>query len=1020
MEPFVAQLSEICRAWPTRAKWVFVPTHAVGRTLGDRLVLAGVEWANLRFVTPLDVAIEMGAPFLVERGVDPSEEGLGPALVMRLLFGLSGEHAYFRPLADQPRMAAALWSTLKELRLAGVRSTDLPAGGFESAAKHRELVALVEAYERYLAEHARGDRATVIEEALGHPDWCPMQPDDCWTELPDVVWPPLERRLMDAMPGERLMPRTFALPGLGPPRRLATAAADRVRPAPDNWLGLLTLPPGHSDRTVGSRISLFHAGGSEAEIDEVFRRILAAGVSLDECEVVSASPDLAPLVWEKALRYDWPVTIAQGIPAALTRPGRALVAFGEWIEDDFAAGRLRRLLESGDVRLGDDVEVSAGRAARLLVQAEAAWGRDTYRLALGRLAASARRAAAGDDLEPAARAALGARADQADTLAAWIDALIASVPAPADDRRVDLQAVASAARVFIDRHAMRASALDHVAADALVDAIKELSALGPFQCALDHALRFLTERAEAVTVGADRPRPGHLHVSPLARAGLSGRWHVFVVGLEEGRVFPSAFDDPVLLDAERARASDALIRASDRPVEAVYTSLVRLAALTADAGVRVTLSYSCRDLREYRQTYASWVLLQAYRVLAGRPDATFRELHAHLGAPVSAVPAALTDAPDEGRAWLRLAARAGERARLPLFERYPSLEAGEHARRRRLSADFTEFDGHVPAAGPLLDPAAPGVVVSPTELEEAARCPFRHFLRRALGVDAIESGERDRDVWLTPLLRGSLLHDLYARLLRRCRDAGRRATVAVDGEWMRASGTSALAELAVEMPPPSAEIAERETALFLDDLALFIEAEEALEPGRTPIGLEVSFGRPDQTDGEPLAQAEPIVLDVGGLTLRVAGRIDRIDRTAPSTFEVVDYKTGGYWKEDWQGTFAGGTRLQHALYGLAAAELLRRSVDRNARVAAAEYYFSSAKGNQERKRIVTPADEVVGSVLADLRAVIASGVFVHAPEEASCRWCRHGLACGRRAHERAGAKLADAALAPFIRLTGHD
>jgi hypothetical protein len=78
MGPFVEQLKQLCAAHPTLAKWVFVPTHAIGRTIGDRLVLEGTDWANLRFVTPFDVALRMGAPFFVERGIDPSEEGLGP------------------------------------------------------------------------------------------------------------------------------------------------------------------------------------------------------------------------------------------------------------------------------------------------------------------------------------------------------------------------------------------------------------------------------------------------------------------------------------------------------------------------------------------------------------------------------------------------------------------------------------------------------------------------------------------------------------------------------------------------------------------------------------------------------------------------------------------------------------------------------------------------------------------------------------------------------------------------------
>ncbi len=113
MDPFVDQLKDLCAAHLTRSKWVFVPSHAIGRTLGERITLEGANWLNLRFVTPLDIALRMGAPFLVERGIEPSEEGLGPALMMRLLLDLPVNDGYFRPLADHPTMAEALWTTVR-------------------------------------------------------------------------------------------------------------------------------------------------------------------------------------------------------------------------------------------------------------------------------------------------------------------------------------------------------------------------------------------------------------------------------------------------------------------------------------------------------------------------------------------------------------------------------------------------------------------------------------------------------------------------------------------------------------------------------------------------------------------------------------------------------------------------------------------------------------------------------------------------------------------------------------------
>ncbi|MEO8071556.1 MAG: hypothetical protein ABI652_09145, partial [Acidobacteriota bacterium] len=569
---FIDQLQRLCRAHPTRAKWVFVSSHAAGRTIGDRLVLEGLDWANLRFVTPLDVALRMGAPFLVERGVNPSEEGLGPALVMRLLLQLPAGTSYFRPLADQPQMAMALWSTLRELRMAGVRAVDLSADAFASADKHAELQALLASYEEFLAKESRGDRATVFEEALARVQWCPIHPQDCWTEYSGVVWTPLERRLIDAMSGERMPPAMVEVAGVTVPRRLVGAVGQKEPPASGS---VTTNAPG----PVSTDVHLFHGGGLEAEVEEVFRRILASGASLDTAEIACASDRYATLIWEKAVRYHWPVTLATGIPATLTRPGRALLGLAEWIEDDFAAGRMRRLLQSGDVILPDSTGISSGRAARLLVKARAAWGRQTYARALGRFATRAETRATHDDIPADERDRLLASAREAHALSAWLATLIDAVPELDVDGQVALGDLVRCAERFVAETAAKTSALDHGAATRLVRAIGELRALGDFRCTIGQALRFIRERVDSLSVGADRPRPGHLHVSTLREFGLAGRAHLFVVGLEEGRVFPAAFEDPILLDAERATIHPGLRRSTDAVDEAVYTVIGSLTSV---------------------------------------------------------------------------------------------------------------------------------------------------------------------------------------------------------------------------------------------------------------------------------------------------------------------------------------------------------------------------------------------------------------------------------------------------------
>jgi ATP-dependent helicase/nuclease subunit B len=264
------------------------------------------------------------------------------------------------------------------------------------------------------------------------------------------------------------------------------------------------------------------------------------------------------------------------------------------------------------------------------------------------------------------------------------------------------------------------------------------------------------------------------------------------------------------------------------------------------------------------------------------------------------------------------------------------------------------------------------------------------------------------------------MHDLYARFGREQRNRGERLEPR-HAARLRALGDEELRKLKAAMPPPSDHVFEREREAVLRDLNLLLDL-ETRDPGRMPVGFEVAFGSvPD--DDEPLARAEPVTADLGpDLRLRLRGRIDRIDRLADGSYEVTDYKTGGFWLPDWEGWFAGGRKLQHALYAIAAAELLR-AVDPRARVARSSYYFPTVKGGGERVlRPPRPAAEL-GRVLGDLVALVRAGAFLHTPTENDCRFCDFGRACGPAPFERAARKLdqpANRALAANRQLRSHD
>ncbi len=103
------------------------------------------------------------------------------------------------------------------------------------------------------------------------------------------------------MDGERLHPCAFELSDVPIPRRLISRAVKRTKPdVKTNLLAFLMTPASTAKTTPNKKIELFHAGGRKAEIEEVFCRILAAGVSLDQvaCSLLETR-DNPPSRWSE-------------------------------------------------------------------------------------------------------------------------------------------------------------------------------------------------------------------------------------------------------------------------------------------------------------------------------------------------------------------------------------------------------------------------------------------------------------------------------------------------------------------------------------------------------------------------------------------------------------------------------------------------------------------------------------------------------------------------------------------------
>ena len=122
---------------------------------------------------------------------------------------------------------------------------------------------------------------------------------------------------------------------------------------------------------------------------------------------------------------------------------------------------------------------------------------------------------------------------------------------------------------------------------------------------------------------------------------------------------------------------------------------------------------------------------------------------------------------------------------------------------------------------------------------------------------------------------------------------------------------------------------------------LVVDSAHRITHGTAPMFAELGFGFIEES-----IEAVEIALP-DGRTLRVRGRIDRVDLGRDGTIHVVDYKTGSYhqgYRDILSGDpVGGGTKLQLPIYGLAGR--VARHAEAPVR---AEYWFVTTRGGFAR------------------------------------------------------------------------
>lgn len=997
MSVLAASLADLCRKELLREKLLVMPSLMGGYQLMEGAAGGGAPWVNLSPVTPLELAARVSKPELLRRGWASISAGQILFLLEEVLAQMEqrGVLRYFALLSGAERLGAILYGPIMELRLAGVTAGQLDSAFFVDPQKGREIQVMLAGYEAGLAERKWADAAAVYEAALTVLEGGGGLMEGALFVIPEMLeLEPLSFRFLDqlsqgrreVLPGDPL----YHLPR--PPGFYFTKEAAPAAVSPLSWLYRVEEAPAG----VREETQIFRAYGAANEVREILRRVKQENIPLDRvlaCYTKGAT--YIPLFYSTAKALDLPVTFGEGVPLSFTRPGRAALKLLRWVEENYSATLLYRVLNSGDLQIE-----RAGALARLLRQASVGWSRERYPGCLDSLihslAAELESARVDEAADEGLIAARLARCDLAVQLNGFTSALLMQIPAPDESGAVDFSRLCRGLQNLVLSYARVGDEMDAAAREAVLDELEQSAQSCPGLLPEREALQRLRLRLERISAGAAAPRPGYLHVAGYCSAETVQRPYTYVVGLEAGTFPGGGLQDPVLLDRERELISPDLALLFRRPEQNLYC----MASFLASRRGRLTLSYPCYDVVEGRAAFPAAVLLQTYRLQGGGSDADYSKMLDSLDPPAAYLPEQISASLTPGEWWLfaALGAPALQTDAAAVSACFPWIESGRQAFDARMGPAFSVYDGKITVNPQAVDPRLNHrLSVSASQLENLSKCPFAYFLRYLLRIRPPEEYEFDPGAWLEPLTRGSLLHEVYCLYLREYFDPLRAGSPPGKERLMQIAG-ELIDETRQRIPPPSEIVFEADRSELLRSLEVFWRVEIGRrDENVTHAYLEVPFGLGEaKVQSAGLGLAKPVVLAMpGDRVLRLWGKIDRLDRVDGGGYRVWDYKTGStYGYKDYE-FVKQGRQLQHALYSLAAEALLKQEegASPDLSVEAAGYLFPTEKGEGIQLLRSQESRERIYRVLEIILDLMAAGVFNPTDELERCGFCDYPAVC---------------------------
>jgi ATP-dependent helicase/DNAse subunit B len=1018
-ERFLSSLREKKEADPLHPILVLVGSNLLHLHLRRKLALVGCSHINVRFLTLLDLAHELGGPVLEEKGLRPLPPLADLLQVVTLVKEMKSTN-YFFPLKEFPGFPRALLSTFHDLLEAGLKSIPHPA-----SRRQEDLQSL---YGRYLQIKERGfyledDLFCAAAERVGNLEEKFDSPDVIIYGFYDFNL--LQRRLLGAIigsyPVEVYLPlgdgggyeyarRAHAF-FLGFPLKECRLEASRKEGSLGHLQEKLFQQPGVPAPGDG-RVEIIGAPSDADEVRECIRAVLAEvdeKLRTTEVGVLLRNEDHFRLFSRELKRFGIPHYLSSGRKLGEYPAVRGALALLEIIASDWRGAEVLDLLTSTVWRAssGENEEVARVLSTWEKIVAEAGiiggkgqW-RERLHLYLGKL----RNKLAGlKDRSREGEAEEGPHLKKSEKdileLVKGTEALLVRVnklmkvldgfPLEASWGEYVEEFISAIGSLFREDEALQ----------RLKEGIEALSPLDEVASPvkLETFSFFVKELTRTTVAPAERFQLDGINLLEVMEARGILFPLVVIPGLTD-QAYPSRpGEDPLLLDCER----EAINRSLGENVLALKRERVEeermLFRLMVDSAERkLVLSHSRWESLQGKRRAPSPFLVRVAAVLAGSllgsggleqvsayrrscgSDLFFRDGKEALNEAefrIFSLASSLKDgnARETGRSILSF---------LPFYHPYFRW------RRALLDGKISPFEGRIGKhlSFQLCCPES-RETLPPSAIETLAFCPYAYFLRHLLGLEKTE--EAEAVIYLPPRDRGAIVHQILHLLYRRLQ---REGGLPLSGKTVKRV-LEVLRDVCSEVWGEREKLGGMGLPLFWEaekerihrDLSGFLIHEAEEESELFPLHFEYPFGEGDEGRRLELSLS-------GGRKISFRGRIDRIDvDKSCHRFRVVDYKTGGF--PEGRAYVEEGKRLQIPTYLLAAKKELDLPPE-----TVMEGVLQSTRNQDDYRALSLKVDDE-GELADKLRDVIErllnlrdEGCFPPSKDKEACRYCDYEWVC---------------------------